>query len=85
MIWYWLALLGATLVTGGGIYLAYRLRKDKLDDFWIGLKGKVETPVVNLGGCSGAGNAGPYQTVVEHHDLSVRRYGLQGKHVLLLV
>lgn len=42
MIWYWLALLGATLVTGGGIYTAFRFRKDKLDDFIDWIQGKVK-------------------------------------------
>lgn len=42
MIWYWLALLGASFVTGGGIYAAYRFRKDKLDDFFDWVAGKVK-------------------------------------------
>lgn len=33
MIWYVLALLGATILFGGGVYIAFHFRKDKLDDF----------------------------------------------------
>ncbi|QEQ94966.1 hypothetical protein pEaSNUABM56_00190 [Erwinia phage pEa_SNUABM_56] len=33
MIWYVLALIGATILVGGGIYAAFYFRKDKLDDF----------------------------------------------------
>ena len=33
MIWYVLALLGATVLFGGGVYIAFHFRKDKLDDF----------------------------------------------------
>ena len=46
MIWYWLALLGATLVTGSGIYTAFRFRKDKLDDFIDWIQGKVKRLLV---------------------------------------
>lgn len=42
MIWYWLALFGASITTGGGVYLAYRFRKDKLDDFLEWAEGKVK-------------------------------------------
>lgn len=33
MIWYVLALLGATILFGGGVFIAFHFRKDKLDDF----------------------------------------------------
>lgn len=42
MIWYGLALIGATILTVGGIYLAYRFRKDKLDDFIDWTQGKIK-------------------------------------------
>lgn len=33
MIWYVLALIGATILCVGGVYTAFFFRKDKLDDF----------------------------------------------------
>ena len=33
MIWYVLALIGATVLFGGGVYTAFHFRTDKLDDF----------------------------------------------------
>lgn len=43
MIWYVLALLSMTVLFGGGVYAAYRFRKDKLDDFidWAGDRFKI--------------------------------------------
>jgi hypothetical protein len=40
MIWYVLALLGATILVGSGVYTAFYFRKDKLDDFIDWMEGK---------------------------------------------
>lgn len=43
MIWYVLALIGATILFAGGVYTAFFFRKDKLDDFidWTNGKRKL--------------------------------------------